>query len=124
MMKPIWEAKFSFPPITMPIEMNHNIYVIELDRAVLNDKRFIERNPDYKAGKPCVYVGMTALTPKERFEQHKAGYKSARLVKKYGVRLKPRLYQAHNPMTYEDACEMEKEKARRLRERGYGVWQN
>ncbi len=25
----------------------HNIYVIELDRAVLKDKKFLEANPDF-----------------------------------------------------------------------------
>jgi len=101
-----------------------NIYVIELDKAVLKNKKFRMANPDYVEGKPCVYVGMTARSPEERFQQHKQGFKSARLVKKYGMRLKPRLYRIHNPMTYEEACKMEAEKARRLRKRGYGVWQN
>jgi hypothetical protein len=73
---------------------------------------------------PCVYVGMTGRTPEERFQQHKAGYKAARFVHKFGIRLKPRQYQAYNPMTAAEAKYMEVEKARRLRNRGYGVWQN
>ena len=101
-----------------------NVYVIELDRAVLSDRKFQKANPDYKQGRPCVYVGMTSQSPEQRFEQHKNGVKAARFAKKYGIRLKPRQYAHHNPMTYEDACEMEVEKARRLRKRGYGVWQN
>ena len=71
-----------------------NIYVIELDPAVLREKRFRDANPDFPGAKPCVYVGMSASLPAERFEQHKQGYKAARYVKKYGVRLKPRLYAA------------------------------
>ena len=102
----------------------YNIYVVELDSAVLSERRFVERNPDYREGSPCVYIGMTFRTPEERFEQHKSGYKAAKYVRKYGKRLKPRQYRSHNPMTYEDACKMEREKARRLRNRGYGVWQN
>lgn len=105
-------------------EARHSIYVIELDPAVLEDRRFRGANPDYVAGRPCVYVGMTGCTPEERFAQHKKGYKAARIPRKYGVRLKPQLYQSHNPMTYKDACRMEVEKARQLRSRGYGVWQN
>ena len=101
----------------------HNIYVIELDRAVLKDKKFLEANPDFDEKKPCVYVGMTGLNPEERFDQHKRGYKSNKYAEKYGLRLKPRLFSSHNPMTYEEACDMEKEKARRLRNRGYAVWQ-
>ena len=102
----------------------HNIYVIELDRAVLKEKKFLKANPEFDQKKPCVYVGMTGRTPEERFDQHKRGYKFNKYAKKYGIRLKPRLYASHNPMTYKDACAMGKEKARRLRNRGYGVWQN
>ena len=101
-----------------------NIYVIELHEEVLNDKKFLEKNPNYTPGKPCVYVGMTARSPEERFNQHLSGYKSARIVKKFGARLRPRQYESHNPMTYEDAMNMEVEKARRLRAKGWGVWQN
>jgi hypothetical protein len=101
----------------------HSIYVIELDKAVLKEKKFLEANPEFDENKPCVYVGMTGLTPEVRFDQHKRGYKSNKYAKKYGIRLKPRLFSSHNPMTYEEACDMEKEKARRLRNRGYAVWQ-
>jgi predicted GIY-YIG superfamily endonuclease len=101
-----------------------NIYVIELDLAVLKNKKFREANPDYVEGKPCVYVGMTAKTPEERFEQHKSGYKSGRFVKRFGSRLRPRQYASHNPMTYKQATAMEGEKARRLKKKGWGVWWN
>ena len=108
----------------MPAKKHHNIYVIELDRAVLKKKKFLEANPHYKGDKPCVYVGMTGRTPEERFQQHLDGHKSSKYVKKFGMRLRPRLYRSHNPMTYDEACKMEEEKARRLRKRGYAVWQN
>ena len=104
-------------------EARYSIYVIELDKAILDHKKFMKENPDYIPGQPCVYVGMTVHTPEERFAQHKAGYKAAKFARKYGVRLKPRQYRTHNPMTYDEACRMEVEKARRLRKRGYGVWQ-
>jgi hypothetical protein len=45
-------------------------------------------------------------------------------VKAFGVALVPRLYARFNPMTYEQAKAMEVELARRLRNRGYAVWQN
>ena len=102
----------------------HNIYVIELDKQVLEKKKFREANPDYVVGSPCVYVGMTSKTPEERFEQHKSGYKSSRIVKQFGIRLKPRQYQSLNPMSHDEAAEMEFEKARRLRKKGWGVWVN
>ena len=102
----------------------HNIYVIELDKQVLDKKKFREANPDYVGGSPCVYVGMTSKAPEERFEQHKSGYKSSRIVKQFGIRLKPRQYQSLNPMSRDEAAEMEFEKARRLRKKGWGVWVN
>lgn len=102
----------------------HSIYVIELSQEVLINKKFREANPDYVSGKPLAYVGMTSRTPEERFAQHKAGYKSARLAKKYGVRLKPRQYTSLNPMSYKDAVKMEKLKTKQLRKRGWGVWSN
>ena len=102
----------------------HNIYVIELSQEVLKNRKFKEANPDYIPSKPLAYVGMTSRTPEERFEQHKTGYKSARLVRKFGVRLKPRHYTALNPMTYNEAVKMEKLKTKQLRKRGWGVWSN
>ena len=104
--------------------MSHSIYVIELDPIVMNDKKFANANPNYRSGSKCFYVGMTGKSPEERFEQHKRGYKSNRYVKKFGIALRPRYYSHHNPMTYEEAQYMEVEKARRLRNRGYGVWQH
>ena len=60
------------------------VYVINLDKKVLNIKRFREENPDYIEGKPCVYVGQSVLEPKVRFEQHLNGYKANRYAKKFG----------------------------------------
>lgn len=101
-----------------------NIYVIELDPSVLEVKKFREANPLYIPGKPCVYVGMTGHNPEKRFQQHKAGYKANRFARDYGLYLKPRQYHTHNPMTFDEAKEMEVEKARRLRKRGWAVCQN
>ena len=109
---------------TKPSQRRFNVYVIELDEAVLKHKRFREANPDWKEGKGCLYVGMTARTPEERFRQHKAGYRAARFVKKYGRWLRKRLYERENPMTYEEAGRMERELAHKLRKKGYAVWWN
>lgn len=100
------------------------IYVVELDRSFLRERKFAEANPGYIEGKPCVYVGMTGRTPELRFAQHRCGNKAARFARIYCIRLKPRQYKCHNPMTRQEAELMEVEKARRLRKRGYGVWQN
>ena len=104
-----------------------NVYVIELDPAVWAIRKFQDANPNYvpdKPGKPCVYVGMTALTPEERFAKHLAGWKANRYVRKYGRWLRRRLYTHYNPMTYTAAQAREKELAAHLRRRGFGVWQN
>ena len=108
-----------------------NVYVIDLDLAVMNDRRFIEVNPNYIANSPCVYVGMTGRTPEIRFEQHKTNAKSKRgyslsnkYVRRYGICLLREHFEHLNPMTHEQAIDMEVEVAMQLRKRGYGVWQN
>jgi len=65
---------------------------------------------------------MTGLSPEQRFENHKAGHKAARVVKKFGERLVPKLYAHLNPMTYERAARMEVSLADSLRKRGYIVF--
>lgn len=102
---------------------HHHVYVIELAPAVWREARFCKSNPDYIAGRPCVYVGMTGLDPDLRFDKHKAGIQSNRYVFKYGLRLLPDLYAIYNPMPYHAACEMEVELGIALREAGYAVWQ-
>jgi hypothetical protein len=110
----------------------YSIYVIELNPNVLKIKKFREKNPDYIEGKPCVYVGYTDKTPEERFAEHKAGMRKGPLrwhntyAKNFGTRLKPRLFKYQNSqnMSQPEAKDMEIEKARRLRKRGYAIWQN
>lgn len=103
--------------------MTHNVYVVELDRAVWSLARFAEANPAARSDKPCLYVGLTGLSPEERFRRHKAGIQASRIVRVYGVRLRPRFYARFNPMPFDDAVKMESELARRLRKKGFGVWQ-
>jgi hypothetical protein len=88
---------------------HHHVYVVYL------------RNPrgDGKAG---YYVGMTGLTPEERFANHKAGYKAAGVVRRFGERLVPRLYAHLNPMPYAKAQAMEVALAESLRKRGFVVY--
>ena len=88
---------------------HHNVYVVYL------------RDPrgDGKAG---YYVGMTGLTPEERFQNHKAGYKAAGVVRRFGERLVPRLYAHLNPMPYAKALQMEAVLADSLRKRGFVVY--
>ena len=65
---------------------------------------------------------MTGLTPEERFANHKAGVKDAGVVRRFGERLVPRLYAHLNPMTYDEAKEMEPRLAEDLRKKGYLVF--
>jgi predicted GIY-YIG superfamily endonuclease len=95
--------------IRLAAACHYNVYVVYL------------RNPkgDGKAG---YYVGMTGLPPEKRFENHKKGIKAAAVVKKYGERLVPALYEHFNPMPYELAKEMEASLAEELRNRGFVVF--
>ena len=102
---------------------HHHVYVVLLSPQVLDEPRFRRANPDYRGGRPCVYVGMTGLDPDARFDKHKAGIKANRFVQRYGLRLLPELYEVYNPMPYRGAAEMEVELGIALREQGYGVWQ-
>jgi hypothetical protein len=101
----------------------HNVYVIELDGRVLNHARFRDANPNRDMLKPCVYVGCTGLTPEKRFARHKAGIQANSYVRRYGLRLLPKLYAYANPMPYDAARDMEVELAIALQAEGYAVWQ-
>ena len=103
---------------------HHSVYVIKLDDAVLNERKFREANPQHHPLKPCVYVGSTGVSPERRFAQHKRGYKANRYVELYGVRLLPELYEPYNPMPYRDAVEQETFLANELRHQGLAVWQH
>jgi predicted GIY-YIG superfamily endonuclease len=100
---------------------HHNVYVVLLGPAVGKLRKVRSENIKRDPQKPCVYVGMTGLTPEERFANHKAGTKAAWVVKRYGLRLLPELYSHLNPMPYEAAAQMEKDLAEDLRRAGYTV---
>jgi hypothetical protein len=103
---------------------HHSVYVVELEPAASADDEFSAANPDMIAGGPCFYVGLTGLSPEHRFENHRRGRKSARIVRRFGVRLLPALYRHHNPVPFEVGRVLEPWLAARLRERRFGVWQN
>jgi len=98
--------------------------VVRLNDAVLREKKFLQANPGYRKGKPCLYVGLTGLDPDERFENHKRGHKSSRIVHRYGKYLMRKKFEHYNPMPYEEALQKEKDLAEELRGKGYGVWQH
>ena len=100
---------------------HHNVYVVLLDAAARRLAAVRAANPNRHRGRPCVYVGMTGLTPEERFANHKQGIKAAAVVQRYGIRLLPGLYAHLNPMPYEAAAQMEKDLAEDLRREGFTV---
>ena len=105
--------------------MPYNVYVIELDKEVLKSKKFRLKNPNMNPQKTCFYVGQTIHDPQTRFKQHKEGYKSNRFVKKYGLRLEPRIYSKFNPIKKRKEAEyLEQWITEKLREKGHGVWSN
>lgn len=106
----------------MTKKLHHRVYVGELDRAVLGERKFAAANPDHDPRLPCLYVGQTGIPIKKRWEQHLSGVKSNRYVRKYGVRLRPDLYEHIPPMTWQDSVAMENQHGEDLRGAGFAVW--
>ena len=110
----------------------YHVYVIELSRKVFTeDRKFRETNPQFNGVLQCLYVGMTSKTPQERFAQHKSGALSkkghdlsAAIVKKYGLYLRPSLFQHIGAMSRTEALAVEKGLTLELRRKGYAVWSN
>ena len=114
-------------------KIQYQVYVIELSKRVFTEHaRFRNANPQFNGVLQCLYVGMTSKTPNERFEQHKSGYiikkghkLSSSIVQKYGMYLRPSLYNHIAPMsTRMEALKMEERLALELRRKRYAVWYN
>ena len=111
----------------MKKEPKYYVYVIDLDRSIYqNEKKFREANSQYEEeGKPCVYVGQSFVEPKERFQQHKSGYKSNKYARKYGLCLKKNRIPHKNPhFTRKAVKKREEEVAKILKKRRWAVWWN
>lgn len=111
----------------------YRIYVVELSKRVYTEStKFRVANPQFNGVLECLYVGMTSKTPKERFLQHKTGYRtkkgykiSSNIVEKYGLYLRPSLYNHIDPfLTQEEALIAEEQIALELRRAHYAVWYN
>jgi hypothetical protein len=91
----------------------YRVYVVELAAAAA-------RQP---GALPPVYVGQTVVTPEERLAQHRAGHKAARVVRRYGLRLLPELYEGLPLLaSREAALVLEARVAAELRARGHTVF--
>lgn len=111
----------------------YRIYVVELSKQVYTENtKFRSANPQYNGVLECLYVGMTSKTPNERFQQHKSGHRnkkgykiSSNMVEKYGLYLRPSLYNHIDPfLTRVEALVAEKEITLELRRERYAVWSN
>jgi len=101
------------------------VYVIELSQEVASIRKFRDRNPHYIKGNTCVYVGQSSRKPALRMDQHKEGYKSNKYAKKFGLTLRPDLFEKYNPIpTRKDAENIEAMLATQLQKQGLGVWYN
>ena len=100
------------------------VYVVELDREVLTERKFLRENPRRDPTKACLYVGSTCLTPERRFQHHMLGHKANPFVYRYGVRLRPEFTAGYPDFTRDEAELTERELALTLRREGYGVWYN
>jgi predicted GIY-YIG superfamily endonuclease len=101
----------------------HSIYAIELDPSIWKRRAFRDRNPGGATG-GYLYIGVTGLTPEERFERHRAGTQSSRFVHTYGVRLRLDLVEGFSRLPHRIATCMEPKLAAWLRAQGFAVWQN
>ncbi|NNG13152.1 MAG: hypothetical protein HKM88_07880 [Halobacteria archaeon] len=104
-------------------KQGRNLYVVTLDPEVLWCKEFRQENLGYIEGMPCVYVGLTIHEPGDRFEQHKAGYRSSKYPRKYGIELAQELIEGFTAEGQSDE-EQEAALAEWLRRQGCAVWQN
>ena len=114
-------------------KVQYSSYVIELSKRVFTENtKFRAANPQFNGVLQCLYVGMTSKTPRERFIQHKTGYRnkkgyklSSNIVEKYGLYLRPSLYNHIDPITTrQEALKMEETLALELRRQRYAVWFN
>lgn len=123
--------------------MAYFVYVVALDPAVAKLARFRARNPGLALDAELVYVGQSAHEPDCRYRQHKECHGpvirfscicerplgdfsrnlSNRYVRTYGRYLRRDLYERFNPIRTRAAAERaEKQLARDLAARGFGVW--
>lgn len=114
-------------------KVEYRIYVVELSKRVFTqNSKFRLANPQFNGVLQCLYVGMTSKTPKERFMQHKTGHRSKKghkissnIVEKYGLYLRPSLYNHIDSLpTRAAALKMEETLALELRRQRYAVWFN
>ena len=105
------------------LRRKRNLYIITLHPDVLDRDEFRQANPGYVEGMPCVYVGLTIHMPGDRYEQHKAGYRSSKYPRLYGIELAMELMEGFDAEGLK-GTQREVALADWLRDQGFAVWQN
>ena len=112
-------------PHSRMVPMPYQLYVISLQKQVLENKRYHRANPQYIPGKPCIYVGATSRTPAERLAQHLSGYKANPYAKRFGKSLFEWAFKDTGSFErWPEAEAAERALADKYRAMGWGVWQN
>lgn len=111
-------------PTPSPYESRHCVvYAIELDPSVIEDSAFLRKNPKWDPSKPAYYVGMTSLSPEERYQQHRSGSTNvSRIAHEYGLALRMDIVPDQAPSRRTWAMKRETRLAKDLRSRGFGAW--
>lgn len=96
----------------------YEIYIIELDKKVILEPEFCNKNPKYADHLPCYYIGVDVKIPRNNYNDHPDS-----LVKKYGISTKREIKEA--PLTthpsFSSARLRINQITTQLRSKGYGV---
>ena len=128
MKKPKYQKSRTFtPPATQTGSSNESwncvVYAIELDPSVAMEPAFAAKNPNRSPGKACFYIGMTSLSPEDRFAQHLSGSKNvSRIAHEYGQKLRMDVVENNKPTRRTRALVRENRIANQLRSQGFGAW--
>ena len=99
------------------------LYVMLLDPAVARTGKFKKVNPEYNGTHACYYVGSSVHDPETRFQQHKAGYKGSKPVKRFGKSVVTSLCRRKRVLSTQSIRVKERRYAQSLRTLGFGVVQ-
>jgi hypothetical protein len=69
--------------VQQPPLCDRRVYVFELNKLINENNRFRNHNPDWDGESPAFYVGQTAKSRQERYNEHLNGIHSNKFVKKY-----------------------------------------
>ena len=99
------------------------IYAIQLDASAIHDPAFAAKNPGWIPGMELFYIGLTSLTPRERFGQHLLGTKNvSRIAHRYGRNLRMDVVTDSKACRRTFAAKKEARLVRDLRAKGFGAW--